>query len=671
MKMFLSVLFAVFRVITFTFACSCPILVFKSGGRNRRDKVLGAIRQNVATKGRFGAWRQRSSTPPVGRQAVTPALAIAPYFAIVCLINSACTPRNETDLEPKQQSLGGPIGFLDHVSQRWIEGWSCDTADFTLNVNIAIFATQTQGDGTCLIIGSDRVCRVGQGIANARRSSAEAIGALCGGNRYRGFRIPTSLPYLVDREVHLVYALATDAGGSQVQLGNPYNFDSNTLYSEEPIPNIDDHILIDHGFTLSETQADYDFSFFNHTLFTLFGHPLTFVPSSDDIGAATGFSAPEPRQTYQRSDAPCSNPLVQHCDAMQALYNIGVLIDTTAYGSAVAGIHVYHGWQSSPRPWRSIAPQDKLRVSGYFKQPIVFPDGPGIDTISVWYYVLYLTDRTTRKSLWWGGGVFQSRDLPDPAQRTLAYPWVSITWVDYGPTVPDGYSYTPLAPISPWLSPCSGSATFGYQAHATEYLYCLEISGSQFQSMLQNLNQTAAISDAQRPAGAPRFGTISEDPGNFDLGFFLVDIEAWGPGTVSKIALSMRELNVYSDKFNFNPVGYLETDAPGRVFSGWVCDADDYARPLDVHFYATNIPGSGCPIIDGEVACFLAGTTANLPREQAVADNCGGYANHGFYLPFPSVLIDGRTHRVTAKPLNYPTGPNFDLNGSPVTVGPY
>ncbi|MFZ2456667.1 MAG: MBL fold metallo-hydrolase [Candidatus Altiarchaeia archaeon] len=99
---------------------------------------------------------------------------------------------------------------------------------------------------------------------------------------------------------------------------------------------------------------------------------------------------------------------------------------------------------------------------------------------------------------------------------------------------------------------------------------------------------------------------------------------------------------------SYSPIGYFD-GANCNIFNGWTCDSDDYSMPLGVHFYVDGPAGSGS---------FLASASSNVVREQAVADLCGGYANHGFSFTTPGSLKDGRSHTIYAYAINIPVGTN-------------
>lgn len=103
------------------------------------------------------------------------------------------------------------------------------------------------------------------------------------------------------------------------------------------------------------------------------------------------------------------------------------------------------------------------------------------------------------------------------------------------------------------------------------------------------------------------------------------------------------------------PIGYFDVANCNRL-TGWTCDSNNYAQAIDVHFYAdTPADGVHSPLII---------IPADKNRERAVADRCGGYANHGFDVVVPSNLKDGKSHTIYAYAINSPTGSNNPLLGT-------
>jgi hypothetical protein len=102
------------------------------------------------------------------------------------------------------------------------------------------------------------------------------------------------------------------------------------------------------------------------------------------------------------------------------------------------------------------------------------------------------------------------------------------------------------------------------------------------------------------------------------------------------------------------PYGVHE-EAGCEALKGWACDAGDYDAPLRVEFYAEK---------DGALA-LVASASAGLEREEAVAAECGGRPMHGFSLPTPASLKDGRSRVVYAYAVSPGAGSKARLLGSP------
>jgi|GEM_PF-6582267 len=103
------------------------------------------------------------------------------------------------------------------------------------------------------------------------------------------------------------------------------------------------------------------------------------------------------------------------------------------------------------------------------------------------------------------------------------------------------------------------------------------------------------------------------------------------------------------------PVGFFDA-ADCSSLVGWACDPDDYAAALQVYFYADGPAGTGS---------FVGATTANLAREAAVGNLCGGYSAHGFSFPVPASLFNGNSRAIYAYAID--TAPN---NSSLIAGGP-
>jgi hypothetical protein len=104
-----------------------------------------------------------------------------------------------------------------------------------------------------------------------------------------------------------------------------------------------------------------------------------------------------------------------------------------------------------------------------------------------------------------------------------------------------------------------------------------------------------------------------------------------------------------------NPYGWLDGVDGNGVASGWTCDPDDFSQPLHVHFYVDGPAGTGS---------YIGQTYADLTREPAVGDACGGWRNHGYGWRLPGWLWDGQWHRLYAHAISIGPGGNELLQGS-------
>jgi len=105
------------------------------------------------------------------------------------------------------------------------------------------------------------------------------------------------------------------------------------------------------------------------------------------------------------------------------------------------------------------------------------------------------------------------------------------------------------------------------------------------------------------------------------------------------------ELNGWHDATNF-------ANSPSEAF-GWACDTTNYSKALQIEIY------------DGTQK--VGTTLADIQRESAVADLCGGVAKHGFVWSYPETLRDGKTHEIKAYAI-LASGARVLLPGSPVTT---
>ncbi|KKK62479.1 hypothetical protein LCGC14_3003920, partial [marine sediment metagenome] len=109
-----------------------------------------------------------------------------------------------------------------------------------------------------------------------------------------------------------------------------------------------------------------------------------------------------------------------------------------------------------------------------------------------------------------------------------------------------------------------------------------------------------------------------------------------------------------------NPKGTHDT-SDCTSSAGWTCDADDYNQALNVELYADGLKGSG--------GVLIASVLADITREQAVANQCGGNPSHGFlFNSTPDNLKDGLDHSIYAYGINIGLGNDTLLSNSPRTI---
>lgn len=108
-----------------------------------------------------------------------------------------------------------------------------------------------------------------------------------------------------------------------------------------------------------------------------------------------------------------------------------------------------------------------------------------------------------------------------------------------------------------------------------------------------------------------------------------------------------------------SPLGGLTVINAGLI-TGWACDGDSYSTALDIKLY------KDATIERGGV---LVGTyPANVNRPD-LSRYCGNTANHGYSIPIPDSLKDGKTHPIYAYAVNIgATGVDKLLTGSPKNV---
>ncbi|MFC1679757.1 Ig-like domain-containing protein [Elusimicrobiota bacterium] len=110
------------------------------------------------------------------------------------------------------------------------------------------------------------------------------------------------------------------------------------------------------------------------------------------------------------------------------------------------------------------------------------------------------------------------------------------------------------------------------------------------------------------------------------------------------------------------PKGYHSTSDCSRSI-GYVCDPDDYVRPVQVRFY------------DGprQTGARIGEITADVQFSTSVGAACGGVREHGFFFDTPSSVKDGGEHSIHAYAVdNGPGQYELLIWGSPrnITCGP-
>lgn len=423
------------------------------------------------------------------------------------------------------QTASSTKGALEHVSIAWIEGWACMANNPSSSVNVEAFATNTSGDGTKVIDGSQVMYRIATGVANSRRPGKTSE---CSGNGMKGVRMPTPQSVL-DRADHVIRLATTTATGARVFLSGSISFNSQVIYSQEPIDNIDDHLLINHGFITPEAQADYQFNIYSHTNIAAFppaGNVVFSGAVSCDASWATGLNSTAAGQ--RGLPGSCATQRNPHMVVQTSGDKLGLLLDSNDFGVYNTGVFVQSNWKNAQRVFRQGSDSDRVRVSGIFKQPLEFPDSTtSPDAMSFWYYVLHFK-QTGHRPIWVTVPVYNSR---------VAYnaPWADlsngISQLVYG-DANDLYINSPLAATSTWITPCSDTSFFSHEPYGGERKFCFEMSARQFRLGLQSL--------------ATQFPGVDTNPADFSLDFFLVNTEAWGIGAPGRLGLSMHNLEVVS-----------------------------------------------------------------------------------------------------------------------------
>ena len=94
------------------------------------------------------------------------------------------------------------------------------------------------------------------------------------------------------------------------------------------------------------------------------------------------------------------------------------------------------------------------------------------------------------------------------------------------------------------------------------------------------------------------------------------------------------------------------------IVAGWTCDPSNYNEALEVLIY------------DGpaKYGYIVATGIANLERENAVGEKCGGNNFHGYFIELPDSVKDGKRHDFHVYAVNIPKGPRPQLQGSPKRI---
>jgi hypothetical protein len=344
---------------------------------------------------------------------------------------------------------------------------------------------------------------------------------------------------------------------------------------------------------------------------------------------------------------------------------------------------------------------DKIRIETWITHPTSsFANGLGW---AFFYFTYMFQDRTQCwmnaqgkeecQGLWHTSNIYLNKFGPLPGMA--GHEDITASWGDH--PIPQIAAY--LAPGSRWVKPCNGSKYFyginpssmdptlqlpaGFEAvRPNETYYCAELSGTDLEAGLVAINNARSqLNTAQQqhcsqvpadcPTGFHPIPLMSTNPANYVFGSFNLNAEVWdseagpsGPGD-PRMGLAFRDMkvSVIQDATGNIPYGYVGL-SDGNLVSGWACDFDAFYRPLDVHFWVSNV--LNCPpaqqgTADGEPVCFLGATTANQPRPDA-AFACYGSPNTGFSWRLPTAqLAPNVPHKIHSKPINYPSGANLTL----------
>ncbi|MGF7212768.1 hypothetical protein GGE65_007403 [Skermanella aerolata] len=282
---------------------------------------------------------------------------------------------------PQALNAAEPKGWIDAVDPALVSGWACDPDVPGRVLGIHIYATGTNGNGTCHGEGSDRLCYVGGGAAAHMRP--DLADADCGGHKSHGFMIPTP-GYLLDGQQHRVYGYAINApeGTNPVLSGSPKTFDSPPiidvvppLYRQSLVGAKELAEWIVQPSCVPDFKPHMDIAKIYSSHSASCGQYKTPIPWS--VSDFTGFSVPDPVADYQRgifrtwygSDAiQASGTTVGIHHHPESVHELGSI------GFHTVGL-VYN-WQTNPhegpvtaaRPWQE-SNQRHIRFEGWMRAP--------------------------------------------------------------------------------------------------------------------------------------------------------------------------------------------------------------------------------------------------------------------------------------------------------------
>ncbi len=212
--------------------------------------------------------------------------------------------------------------------------------------------------------------------------------------------------------------------------------------------------------------------------------------------------------------------------------------------------------------------------------------------------------------------------------------YASVGNIHTGPGLCDGYSegvdYNKLSVDSGWMSLCTRN--------------------SESVTIIDKDDCQLTIPESC-PTGYTRIGNIHTGPGRCDglpEGYSTsgISIDSGWIGMCKKTTTTPGAPGP-------QPTGLFETANCNQV-SGWACDPSNPSAQLIVLFKDS----TGTPV-------FKA--LANIAREAAVAQQCGGNANHGFSWNVPNFLKTGTQQSLSAYGVTS-TGSQFQLNGNPKSI---